>query len=51
MMYDTCRPEDLDSSLEDHIADEWHYLCMRRPVTPLRPEEQVSLMKDPLGRS
>jgi hypothetical protein len=32
MMYDKCRPEDLDSSLEDHIADEWRYLCMSRPV-------------------
>ena len=50
MMYDTCRPEDLDSALEDHIADEWRYLCMSRPVKPLRPVEQVSLMKDPLGR-
>ena len=51
MMYDTCRPEDLDSSLEDHIADEWRYFCMSRPVKPLKPVETVTLMNDPLGRS
>ena len=51
MMYDSCRPEDLDSSLEDHIADEWRYLCMSRPVKPLKPVESVSIMNDPLGRN
>ena len=50
MMYDPTRPEDLDSSLEDHIADEWRYFCMSRPVKPLRPVQTVTLMNDPLGR-
>ena len=50
MMYDTARPEDLDSSLEDHIADEWRYLCMSRPVKPLRPVEQATVLNDPLNQ-
>ena len=31
---------DLDSSLEDHAADEWRYLCMSRPVRALAPVPQ-----------
>jgi len=50
MLYDTTRPEDLDSSLEDHIADEWRYFCMSRPVKPLRPVEQVTILNDPLNQ-
>jgi len=50
MMYDPTRPEDLDSSLEDHIADEWRYFCMSRPVKPLRPVEQVTVLNDPLNQ-
>jgi len=51
LMYDRAKPEDIDTSLEDHIADEWRYLCMSRPVAPLQPVERVALMNDPLGRS
>ena len=51
MMYDPASPEDLDSSLEDHIADEWRYMCMSRPVKPLRPVEQVTVLNDPLNRT
>jgi hypothetical protein len=29
------RPEDLDTSAEDHAADECRYACMSRPWTPL----------------
>jgi hypothetical protein len=44
------RPEDLDTEAEDHIADEWRYMCMSRPVPPLRPAEEKIIWNDPLGR-
>ena len=34
MRHDPNRPEDLDTALEDHVCDEWRYLCMARPITP-----------------
>lgn len=34
LMYSTSKPEDLDTSLEDHVADEWRYFCMTRPIPP-----------------
>ena len=50
MMYDEHKVEDLDTSMEDHIADEWRYMCMSRPVQPLRPVEQVTILNDPLNQ-
>lgn len=50
MMYDQTKPEDLDSKLEDHVADEWRYLCMSRPVTPLRPVVSRTIVSDPLDQ-
>lgn len=35
LMYDEHKPEDLDSSGEDHAADEWRYFCMSRPIAPV----------------
>lgn len=34
LMYDEHRVEDLDTTGEDHVADEWRYLCMARPIKP-----------------
>ncbi len=34
MQYDEHHTEDLNTKLEDHIADEWRYFCMSRPITP-----------------
>jgi len=31
--HDDRRPEDVDTSMEDHAADEWRYACMSRPFT------------------
>lgn len=31
LQHDATRPEDLDSDMEDHAADEWRYACMSRP--------------------
>lgn len=50
MMYDQNRPEDLDTKMEDHIADEWRYLCMSRPVKPMRPVEKKTVLSDPLDQ-
>ena len=50
LLYDTSKPEDLDTAGEDHIADEWRYLCMARPIRPLREVEQRTLLSDPLNQ-
>lgn len=34
LQYDQHKAEDLDSDGEDHIADEWRYFCMSRPIEP-----------------
>ena len=44
------KPEDLDTSMEDHVADETRYFCMSRPVKPLRPVEQKPILSDPLNQ-
>ncbi len=31
LQHDQLKPEDLDSDMEDHAADEWRYACMSRP--------------------
>ena len=33
LQHDDKRAEDLDTSMEDHAADEWRYMCMSRPWT------------------
>jgi hypothetical protein len=41
LQHDPMKAEDLDTSSEDHIADEARYACMSRPWTPpLRPTEK-----------
>lgn len=34
LQYDKLRPEDLDTTGEDHVADEVRYFCMSRPIKP-----------------
>lgn len=40
LQHDQVRPEDVNSDMEDHAADEWRYACMSRPwvrkATPTR---------------
>ena len=50
LMYDEHKVEDLNTSQEDHIADEWRYFCMSRPVQPIRPVEQKTILNDPLNQ-
>jgi len=51
LLHSKVKPEDLDTEMEDHIADETRYACMSRPVTPMRVSEKPPLPgPDPLGR-
>ncbi len=33
LQHDENKPEDLDSDMEDHAADDWRYACMSRPYS------------------
>lgn len=50
MRHATVRVEDLDTTLEDHVCDEWRYTCMSRPITPSLPEEKNTISIDPLNQ-
>ena len=50
MMYSSTRPEDLDTGLEDHIADEVRYMCMNHPVKPILQEPEKEIWSDPLDQ-
>ena len=41
LQYDMHRPEDLDTTGEDHVADEVRYLCMARPIKPRQMTVEV----------
>ncbi len=34
LRFSAARPEDVDTEQEDHVADEWRYACMSRPIAP-----------------
>lgn len=38
LLYDTSKPEDLNTDGEDHVADEVRYFCMSRPISPRSAE-------------
>ena len=50
MVYDEHKPEDLDTDLEDHVCDEWRYMCMARPIRPIMREEPALIGADPLNQ-
>jgi hypothetical protein len=39
LQHDPARPEDLDTQMEDHAADEARYACLSRPYVPAKPVE------------
>jgi hypothetical protein len=39
LQHDNGRPEDLNSDMEDHAADDWRYACMGRPYSIGIPSE------------
>lgn len=46
LQHDETRPEDLDTDMEDHAADEARYACMSRPYTPPLPVPGVPKVTD-----
>lgn len=48
LMYDEHKPEDIDTKLEDHVADETRYLCMANPMKPVKVEERMPAVYNPL---
>ena len=49
LMYDDHKPEDIDTKLEDHVADECRYMCMSNPIKPIKPIEKKVKIYDPLS--
>lgn len=45
LIYSTSDVEDVDTDGEDHIYDEFRYICMERPLS-FKPKEQISVPKD-----
>lgn len=50
LVYDEHKVEDIDTTQEDHVADETRYECMSRPIRPQRPEVHEKIMDDPLNQ-
>ncbi|MBQ7473311.1 MAG: phage terminase large subunit [Oscillospiraceae bacterium] len=50
LCYDAHTPEDLDTAMEDHVADETRYFCMSRPVRALRAADTPPRLLDPLNQ-
>lgn len=49
MQHSTTRVEDLDTTLEDHVCDEWRYICMSRPIAPAEKKPEKQQFIDPLN--
>lgn len=49
LVYDDVKVEDLDTDMEDHVADESRYACMSRPISPRIPPEEEKIEDDPLN--
>jgi hypothetical protein len=45
LQHDEKNPEDLDTSQEDHAADETRYACMSRPWTASKPPPAKQKLK------
>jgi len=50
LLYDETHVEDLDSDGEDHVADEFRYFCMTRPITPKLEKGDIPVGDDPLNQ-
>lgn len=50
LCYSETIPEDLDTDQEDHVADEFRYFCMSRPIKPRMVQEVKKPAFDPLNQ-
>lgn len=50
MQHSKTKVEDLDTTLEDHVCDEWRYICMSRPIAPTRKKPEQKHFIDPLNQ-
>ena len=50
LCYDEHVVEDLDSTQEDHVADEWRYFCMTDPIKPRVKAPDTRPVFDPLNQ-
>ena len=48
LQYDEHKPEDLDTTGEDHVADESRYFCMDRPIKPRMNKALSTFNQGPL---
>ena len=48
LKFSVTNPEDLDTTGEDHIADEVRYMCMARPIAPTYKKKEIKIYDDPL---
>ncbi|MBO5700906.1 MAG: phage terminase large subunit [Clostridia bacterium] len=48
LTYDPNKPEDILTSLEDHVADECRYLCMANPMKPIKAQDRQPAVYNPL---
>jgi hypothetical protein len=57
LLYSETDVEDVDTKMEDHIYDEWRYVCMARPIAPRAkhpeqtkwtppPEDPLNMLSD-----
>lgn len=51
LVYSTADPEDLDTTGEDHAADEARYMCMANPIAAEKAEPLLKKVYDPLSDS
>lgn len=48
LQYDKHRPEDIDTTQEDHCADSTRYMCMANPMKPVHVEDRKPKVYNPL---
>ncbi len=49
LQYDKIKVEDVDTTMEDHAADEIRYMCQFRPIKPVKAIERKPQVYDPLS--